>query len=349
MLFLQCVICIYIYIYLWFVFFYSRSGWLLRRHLLNILCFCVARSPDWGRLLLWDHHLHAVQRKEAMTLAEMFEMLMKMRAKEHIMKRTLMWPGHFVCLALMCKTDRRMFFLSGFLTVCESTHPEKVSCDLINRAQLVSVHSNFNRVVTTKDQQKHQHTSIWSHPFKHLNFAFDILSKSYPRRWRIQAFPEIRHHFNVRNPRIPYHPWDRTVYIYITTWKPINPPKKSTGRSWIGKYTKTSHGMVWKCWFSSMKSGWWQLNLFLNFHPEPLRKWSKLTWYFSDGWFNHQIGINMNQPVFLNIVPRRPPLAMNRFTEGGNMSHGCQLECLAPIWWDEGMYFRMRNCAWRIT
>ena len=76
------------------------------------------------------HHLHAVQRKEAMTLAEMFEMLMKMRAKEHV-KRTFMWPGHFVCLALtrpnMCKTDRRMFFLSGFeKTVCESTHPEKI-------------------------------------------------------------------------------------------------------------------------------------------------------------------------------------------------------------------------------
>ena len=105
------------HLYISVVCVFVAPGWLLRRHLLNIPCFCVARSPDWGRLLLWDHHLHAVQRKEAMTLAEMFEMLMKMRAKEHITKTTLMSPGHFVCLALtrpnMCKTDRRMFFFSG--------------------------------------------------------------------------------------------------------------------------------------------------------------------------------------------------------------------------------------------
>lgn len=134
---------------------FFTPGWLLRRHLLNIPCFCVARSPDWGRLLLWDHHLHAVQRKEAMTLAEMFEMLMKMRAKEHITKTTLMSPGHFVCLALtrpnMCKTDRRIFFSQGFKNgLWINTSWEDLSCDLIHRAQLVSVHSNFNRVVTKK-------------------------------------------------------------------------------------------------------------------------------------------------------------------------------------------------------
>lgn len=208
---------------------FFTPGWLLRRHLLNIPCFCVARSPDWGRLLLWDHHLHAVQRKEAMTLAEMFEMLMKMRAKAHIMKRTLMWPRHFVCLALtipnMCKRDRRMFFFSGFLTVCESTHPEKIWVVIwfieLNLSQFIAV---LTGSLLKQDQQKHQNT------IKYLDFSATLSNtsilpltfrqKSYPRRWRIQAFPEIRHHFNVRNPRIPYHPWDRTVYIYLTTWKP---------------------------------------------------------------------------------------------------------------------------------
>ena len=251
---------------------FFTPGWLLRRHLLNIPCFCVARSPDWGRLLLWDHHLHAVQRKEAVTLAEMFEMLMKMRAKEHIVKRTLMSPGHFVCLALtrpnMSKTDRRMFFLSGFLTVCESTHPEKVSCDLIHRAQLVSVHSSFiTGSLPQKINKNIKNTSIFQPPFQTPHCClWHFLSKSYPRRWRIQAFPEIRHHFNVRETRIPSwnipeshdgFPWD-DFGIFTDPWKPRQ--KKSTGRSWIGKYTKKSHGMVMEiCWFSNMKSGWWQL------------------------------------------------------------------------------------------
>lgn len=166
------------------------------------------------------------------------------------------------------------FFLSGFLTVCELTHPEKVSCDLIHRAQLVSVQNSFNRVVTTKDQQKHQHTSIWSHPFKHLT-AFDILSTSYPRRWRIQAFPEIRHHFNVRRPgyrretsRNPMTDSHGTILVYLPIHE--NSSKKNQPAHGSVNIPKKSHGMVWKFVdFPTWHLVGWQL-IFFEFSPRTL-------------------------------------------------------------------------------
>ena len=116
MLFLPCLICIY----QWFVFFYSRLTLETTpsRHPLFLCCsFTRLRqtpivrppSPCSSKERSYDLSRDVRDADEHETEGTYSE------EDSHVMS-----PGHFVCLALMCKTDRRMFFLSGFLRVCES-------------------------------------------------------------------------------------------------------------------------------------------------------------------------------------------------------------------------------------